>query len=259
MNKQTLKDFLIKPIQRTTKYHNILKDLIKYTPETHVDYDNLNKAWEAMKTLANKVNTKKQEEEERTGLFEAYETTKNCPPNLVSSRRRMIQDIDVLDLKSNKKVHLFLCSDLLMVTSNIVASKRFIKSDNEKFLHKYIRTLELVDMIVEDGPDSNIYNSFEFLKFHLLDTLKIFNKSSTSSDSLETSPGGNSFTGSSHSLPLSSSSPHLSSSSSFSNLSGTVLNIKFTEGFDPKSEKVKFLIKLKHEIAKCVDERKGVK
>ncbi|CAG8809991.1 30849_t:CDS:2, partial [Racocetra persica] len=47
-----LSDYMIMPIQRVTRYCLLLQELKKYTPECHMDYDDLCHAVDNMKTLA---------------------------------------------------------------------------------------------------------------------------------------------------------------------------------------------------------------
>ncbi|KAJ3222669.1 Protein T2 [Clydaea vesicula] len=157
-NRQNLKELLITPIQRTTRYHLFLKDLEKHTPDDHPDKRDLSEAWASMTSLAKLVNDKKRSEEERTGLFEAFEQTKNCPATLISAKRRMIFSVDVLDIKSSKSFHLFLCSDLLLITSNINVSRitGLIGKGNEDKLYKYVSQPSLLNIHIEDAPDNAI-------------------------------------------------------------------------------------------------------
>eukprot|EP00842_Homolaphlyctis_polyrhiza_P001602 jgi/Hompol1/2442/HPOL_002915-RA len=149
-NRQSLKDLLILPVQRTTRYHILLKDLLKSTPEGHVDRADLEQAWEAMNTLAAMVNEKKRKEEEATGLFDAYEATKHCPPILITHRRRLIMRVDAVEKSSKRDVHLVLCNDLLMLvvpTRSLV--KAFTRSGAEQPF-RFVRWLDLLDLEVSE-------------------------------------------------------------------------------------------------------------
>ncbi len=56
MEGRTIRSFLILPIQRIPRYNLLLEDLIKHTPEQHVDYGLLVQASEKMKAVANDLN-----------------------------------------------------------------------------------------------------------------------------------------------------------------------------------------------------------
>ncbi|ELP87604.1 Rho guanine nucleotide exchange factor, putative [Entamoeba invadens IP1] len=49
-------DLLITPIQRLPRYELLLKDLLKHTEKSHVDYANIKKAYDQIKVVANQVN-----------------------------------------------------------------------------------------------------------------------------------------------------------------------------------------------------------
>ncbi|KAJ3004923.1 serine/threonine-protein kinase HAL4/sat4 [Thoreauomyces humboldtii] len=149
--RQQLKDFMILPVQRTARYHLLLKDLKKRTADTHPDSTDLQSAWEAMSSLASSVNEKKRKEEEATGLFEAFEQTKNCPPTLIRHTRKLIHNVDVVDHhRLSKTLHLFLCSDLLMVTQPIAKGVlAFGRDKGQEHLYKFVRWLDLVEIEVE--------------------------------------------------------------------------------------------------------------
>ncbi|ORX82856.1 Dbl homology domain-containing protein [Basidiobolus meristosporus CBS 931.73] len=80
--RQTLKELLIIPIQRVTRYTLLLKDLRKQTKPDHPDFRNVEKALEFMTSLAVRVNEVKQREEERTQLFTMYNAVRNCPVSI---------------------------------------------------------------------------------------------------------------------------------------------------------------------------------
>ncbi|XJO71908.1 hypothetical protein BDV3_001343 [Batrachochytrium dendrobatidis] len=155
-NRQTLKDYLILPVQRTTRYHILLKDLCKCTPFEHPDRKDLEKAWEAMNNLAAMVNEKKRREEEATGLFDAFESTKHCPPQLISHKRRLIMRVEASERTSKRDVQLVLCSDSLMITVPARGGVLGFRSANEhpyRFVRwHHILELDISDSSLDDSP-----------------------------------------------------------------------------------------------------------
>lgn len=105
-----------------------------------------------MADLATIVNDKKRKEEEATGLFEAFEQTKHCPPTLISHRRRLILTADATCPKSSRAIRLVLCSDLLMIS--LIVNKSMLSSLGTR----------------SNGPAANEYN-YRFLRW--LDLLEI--------------------------------------------------------------------------------------
>lgn len=119
-NRQQLRDYMILPVQRTTRYQLLLKDFLKYTPNTHGDYEQLKMALDSMQSLAAMVNDVKREEEETTAMFAAFEMTKDCPPTLISAKRRLLLSVDVVEVLLYKRpLRLFWFSDLLMMATCI--------------------------------------------------------------------------------------------------------------------------------------------
>ncbi|KAJ3272938.1 Protein T2 [Terramyces sp. JEL0728] len=155
-NRQSLKDSLVFPVQRTTRYHLYLKELVAKTLNDHPDFQNLETAFESVLGLANSVNDKKRKEEEATGLFEAFEQTKNCPPTLISHKRRLILNSDAVCAISKRNIRLTLCSDLLMI---VLAEKKtvlnaFARSSGADYTFKFIRWLDVLETDIVDMHES---------------------------------------------------------------------------------------------------------
>ncbi|KAJ3099829.1 hypothetical protein HDU96_010550 [Phlyctochytrium bullatum] len=142
--KHGLKDLLVRPMQRMTKYPLLIREIHKHTSKEHPDGPNLKNALEAMSNLAATVNNKMAEMVKLISLFTAFDATLNCPPTLLSANRRCLISIDALD-KANKPIHLFLCSDLLMVVT--LQTKVFKQSQHK---YKFLRWLDLLECAVEE-------------------------------------------------------------------------------------------------------------
>ncbi|KAJ1332871.1 hypothetical protein BSLG_008498 [Batrachochytrium salamandrivorans] len=148
-NRQALKDFLILPVQRTTRYHILLKDLCKSTPSDHPDRKDLEMAWEAMNNLAAMVNEKKRREEEATGLFDAFESTKHCPPQLISHKRRLIMRVEANERTTKRDVQLVLCSDSLMITVPARSGVLGFRSAQEH-PYRFVRWHHILELDISD-------------------------------------------------------------------------------------------------------------
>ncbi|KAJ3165820.1 Protein T2 [Irineochytrium annulatum] len=142
--KHGLKDLLVRPMQRMTKYPLLIRELDKKTADNHPDSANIKNALEAMSSLATTVNDKMAEMVMLISLFKAHDVTLNCPPTLLTSRRRCIISIDAMD-RSNRHLHLFLCSDLIMVVT--VQRKVFGAQQHQ---YKFLRWLDLLEVTLED-------------------------------------------------------------------------------------------------------------
>jgi len=55
-----LESFLIKPMQRLTRYPLFFQQLIKHTPETHPDYVNLHKCLDGLHKVVSIIDNQKQ-------------------------------------------------------------------------------------------------------------------------------------------------------------------------------------------------------
>ena len=216
-NRQSLRDFLVLPVQRTTRYHILLKDLLKNTPEHHPDWSDLEHAWNAMNELAAIVNEKKRKEEEATGLFDAFEATKNCPPTLISHKRRLIMRVDAVEKPSRREIHLVLCSDLLMVAvpSKVGVLSFHLHRSAVEHPYRFVRWIDLQDMEIHDVS----------LEEETKDCIRIAIKEPT---------------------PTSQTTPAYEITPSFKELSSNQLVVYFS-GFDPAKMKADFALAIKTE------------
>ncbi|KAI8849910.1 Dbl homology domain-containing protein [Chytridium lagenaria] len=142
--KHGLKDLLVRPMQRMTKYPLLIREIDKRTSTDHPDSANLKSALDSMNQLATTVNEKMSEMVKLISLFQAFDATLNCPPTLLNSNRRCIVNIDAFD-RANKPIRLYLCSDLLMVVTH--QTKVFAKAQQK---YKFLRWLDLLEMKVEE-------------------------------------------------------------------------------------------------------------
>eukprot|EP00727_Mastigamoeba_balamuthi_P009445 m51a1_g5122 putative domain containing protein (782) ;mRNA; r:379131-382225 len=87
--------YLIKPTQRITKYPLFLADLVKYTDQTHKDYESLAKALEAMQAVLREVNVRTRERATLVFLVEKVLPTltwRSAPWDLVASRSVLLKE-----------------------------------------------------------------------------------------------------------------------------------------------------------------------
>jgi hypothetical protein len=97
-----LNAYLIKPVQRVCKYPLLLKELLKYTPESHIDFSDLTEACEAMQKGCLKLNERKREIDNMSHYLTIKARTGK---NFIESGRRFIEDgtTGVLIEKKNKR------------------------------------------------------------------------------------------------------------------------------------------------------------
>ncbi|XP_034744605.1 guanine nucleotide exchange factor VAV3-like isoform X2 [Etheostoma cragini] len=108
--KFTLRDLLVVPMQRVLKYHLLLQELVKHTPDA-ADKSNLKIALDAMKDLAQFVNEVKRDNETLREIDQYQRSIENLNQNLISYGRpkgdgevRMVSSVD----KRKQDRHIFL-------------------------------------------------------------------------------------------------------------------------------------------------------
>ena len=127
-----LSSFLLKPMQRITKYPLLIKQILKYTPETHPDYENLKEAFEKAEELCVQVNEGVREKENSERL-EWLQSNVKCEPqsadgDLTSESivfnsltnnlgpRKFLHAGSLVKAKSGKELVGFLFNDFLLLT-----------------------------------------------------------------------------------------------------------------------------------------------
>ena len=133
---------MIRPIQRLPSVLLLLERLLKYTPMTHVDYQQLTNAIEKLREVAKKLNEERGKTEKHLSLFSIVNSIDNCPvriafkserekfihgerfffqPELLAAHRDYLQKFNLIELSqelTGKRTHLtlFLFSDCIEVS-----------------------------------------------------------------------------------------------------------------------------------------------
>ncbi|EFA83668.1 pleckstrin domain-containing protein [Heterostelium album PN500] len=118
-----VESFLILPVQRIPRYVLLLQDLLKYTDNSHEDFDQLCEALGTIKDFAETINYKKSEEDNYTRIQQIQETIKNLPPHMLERRKRFVHEGPLATKKD--KYYLFLFSDALLLTKSSKDKKKF--------------------------------------------------------------------------------------------------------------------------------------
>lgn len=97
-----LNAFLIKPVQRACKYPLLLRELLKETPESHPDYNDLKIAFEAMQESCLKLNERKRDVENMSHFLTIKARTGK---NFIEQGRTFVDDglISMVTEKFNKR------------------------------------------------------------------------------------------------------------------------------------------------------------
>jgi hypothetical protein len=131
---------MIRPIQRLPSVLLLLERLLKYTPITHADYQQLTNAIDKLREVAKKLNEERGKTEKHLSLFSIVNSIDNCPvktslqsflffrknflfifqPELLAAHRDYLQKFNLIELSqelTGKRTHLtlFLFSDCIEV------------------------------------------------------------------------------------------------------------------------------------------------
>ncbi|KAJ2484551.1 hypothetical protein EV174_002341 [Coemansia sp. RSA 2320] len=122
-NRQSLKDLLMLPIQRITRYTLLLKNILKHTPAVHSDHIELCRAVKNVTHFASIVNECRRKQEEMYRLIDIFRTIENCPVLPHSDSRLFISEFVVRELISRLPIRLLLFTDMVIVTQAPAHSK----------------------------------------------------------------------------------------------------------------------------------------
>ncbi|EGC35244.1 hypothetical protein DICPUDRAFT_33732 [Dictyostelium purpureum] len=142
--KLDLRSYLIQPVQRITRYHMLLDEVLKHTDPSHIDYPLLKDSYEKMKKVTNDANDAIKKNENRQKVFEIQKMFLN-DPKFVAPHREFIFEGSLTKVcrKACKKRVVFLFNDILVYGSSIPP---------KLLLHG---TIELDHCRIDDIPDGN--------------------------------------------------------------------------------------------------------
>ncbi|XP_054425069.1 intersectin-2 isoform X3 [Pteronotus mesoamericanus] len=134
-----LSSFLLKPMQRITRYPLLIRSILENTPEKHVDHSSLKLALERAEELCSQVNegVREKENSDRLEWIQAHVQCEGLTEQLIFNSltnclgpRKLLHSGKLYKTKSNKELHGFLFNDFLLLTHMI---KQFaISSGSEK-------------------------------------------------------------------------------------------------------------------------------
>ncbi|XP_056623500.1 intersectin-2b isoform X2 [Triplophysa dalaica] len=123
-----LSSFLLKPMQRITRYPLHIKNIIESTPEGHVDHVQLQEALEKAELLCFQVNegVREKENSDRLEWIQSHLQCEGITENLTFNSltncmgpRRLLHSGKLFKTKSNKELYAFLFSDFLLFTQAV--------------------------------------------------------------------------------------------------------------------------------------------
>ncbi|XP_069927968.1 intersectin-1 isoform X7 [Oryctolagus cuniculus] len=120
-----LSSFILKPMQRVTRYPLIIKNILENTPENHPDYSHLKHALEKAEELCSQVNegVREKENSDRLEWIQAHVQCEGLSEQLVFNSvtnclgpRKFLHSGKLYKAKSNKELYGFLFNDFLLLT-----------------------------------------------------------------------------------------------------------------------------------------------
>ncbi|XP_028323622.1 intersectin-1 isoform X4 [Gouania willdenowi] len=120
-----LSSFLLKPMQRVTRYPLIIKNILENTPESHPDHSHLKAALEKAEELCSQVNegVREKENSDRLEWIQAHVQCEGLSEQLVFNSvtnclgpRKFLHSGKLFKAKSSKELFGFLFNDFLLLT-----------------------------------------------------------------------------------------------------------------------------------------------
>uniref|UniRef100_H3AUD3 Intersectin 2 n=1 Tax=Latimeria chalumnae TaxID=7897 RepID=H3AUD3_LATCH len=133
--------FLLKPMQRITRYPLIIKSILENTPENHPDHSHLKMALERAEELCSQVNegVREKENSDRLEWIQTHVQCDGVAEQLVFNSltnclgpRKLLHSGKLFKAKSNKELYAFLFNDFLLLTYLV---KQFVSSGSDKLFN----------------------------------------------------------------------------------------------------------------------------
>jgi len=152
--------FLIKPVQRLTKYHLLFREILKHTPKDHPDYGDIEKCFEKVQEVAAYVNERQRTSESLQKMIEIQENLVDYEKgfSVYSSDRMFIREGTLeLHVEGEKKqaVHYFLFNDILLYCKTQLSKKATFKFKGYVPLEK---------CLIADLSDAEAKNAFQIIR-----------------------------------------------------------------------------------------------
>jgi len=155
MGNLTLESHLIMPVQRLPRYQLLLDTLLKYTPEEHVDHQNIIKALEKTKQVINTINQKKKDESNLLAISTFH--LKFPDIALEKTTTQLVHESDLI-LHTYKKSKLYHCTLFENMFIQLIIRKKLIILESTKEVSRtHVKTVRIKDL--DDTNDlKNAFN-----------------------------------------------------------------------------------------------------
>jgi hypothetical protein len=121
---EPITSLIVEPVQRMPRYHLLLKEVVKATPEWHPDFEPLQQAMDKLQKDAKIADKALSEVSRRAKLLELEKTIRGCPPLLNNTRKY----IGLWPVKGND-LELLVFNDLVIIvgTKKEGLARRLVK------------------------------------------------------------------------------------------------------------------------------------
>ncbi|KAK5860780.1 hypothetical protein PBY51_022238 [Eleginops maclovinus] len=139
----SISDFLIKPIQRITKYQLLLKDFLKYSSKAGVDCEQIKKAVDFMSQVPKLCNDMM-----NLGRLQGYEGKLTCQGKLLQQETFFVteQDAGVLSRSKERRVFLF---------EQIVIFSELLRKGSSTPGYQFKKSIKISFLGLEDSSDND--------------------------------------------------------------------------------------------------------
>ncbi|KAM5253935.1 intersectin-2 isoform 4-T6 [Hipposideros larvatus] len=163
-----LSSFLLKPMQRITRYPLLIRSILENTPENHVDHSSLKLSLERAEELCSQVNegVREKENSDRLEWIQAHVQCEGLAEQLIFNSltnclgpRKLLHSGKLYKTKSNKELHGFLFNDFLLLTHMVKqfavssASEKLFSSKSNAQFKMYKMPIFLNEVLVKLPTD----------------------------------------------------------------------------------------------------------
>ncbi|VDM17680.1 unnamed protein product [Hydatigera taeniaeformis] len=120
--RQSLSDLLVRPVQRLPSMLLLIQGIIKFTPASHPDHEDVSIFASKLSAILDHINMRLKKNEEHISLLNLYHDINGAPPEMLSSSRSLVCQLNVFQLDVNasgtptcEPVILFLLTDCLEI------------------------------------------------------------------------------------------------------------------------------------------------
>jgi hypothetical protein len=123
-SKLRVEDYIIMPVQRVPRYSLLIGDLLKNTPTTHIDYNNLQNAVQQLSDIGTFINESVRKSDGARRLRE-FEDKGVAVDRLITPSRFLVREgpVKVMEQKKKETKHFFLFNDILVQVKDSAMTK----------------------------------------------------------------------------------------------------------------------------------------